>query len=258
MFKIINKRIIADNIKRIEIEADLIARKIQPGQFVMAMADENSLKIPLPVVDQDAQKGLISLVVEENDASARRLGDMPIGSSFFSLLGPLGMPAKIGKAGVVLCIGHGMGSAYLLPICRALKKSENKVIGIIGAEKKRALILENQMRLSCHKVYITTEDGSYERRGSVVDALREVLAAQSADAVYAAGPVRILHQLTEVTHLRKLKTFVHLKLPMFDGIGLCGSCRLKVSGQERLACIDGPMFDSREVDFQDLMMRVER
>lgn len=255
MYKIINKQIIGIDIKRIEIAADTIARKAKPGQFVMVMAEERGERIPLSIVDTDPSRGAITLVFEEVGISTKKLGALQIGHSIFSLLGPLGLPSKIESAGNILCVGYGISISQLYSIAKAYRQFKNKVIGLIGARTKRALILESQMRLACHKLYITTEDGSYERRGRVTDILSEVIRREEVQSVYAVGPLDMMEAVSQITKEKKIKTHVSLKPVMVDGIGLCGSCRVKVNGKEQLACVDGPEFDGHQVDFKDLMVR---
>jgi len=255
MHKIINKQIIGSNIKRLEVAADVISRKAQPGQFVMVMPDEKSERIPLSVIDNDPQKGIITLIFEEVDDSSKELGALHIGDSVFAILGPLGLPAEIKHLGVVLCVGYEIGIAQLLSISRAYRKMENKVIGLVGAATKRTLILESQMRLACQKLYLATEDGSYERRGAIIDILSQIIHRENVNLVYAIGPLAMMQAVSEITQQKKIKTLVSLKPMMVDGIGLCGSCRVKVEDRELLACMDGPEFDGHAVDFEDLAIR---
>jgi len=236
MFTIINKQIIAAGFKRIDVKAELIARKAKPGHFVMAMADEKSARVALSIVEADPQKGTISFVFEETSLSTQQLGNLQIGGSIYAILGPLGLTIpldEVHKGHVVACIGYGIGIAQVLPFCRELRKSESKVIGIAGVKTRKALLLESQMRLTCDKLCITTDDGTYEKKGYVTGSLREMLQQY------------------------KIKTFVGLNPLMVDGTGLCGSCRVRVSGKDALACVDGPVFDGHEVDFEDLEIRTK-
>lgn len=256
MYKIINKQMIGIDTKRMDIAADVISRKAKPGQFVAVMADERSERIPLMVVDTDPSRGLITLIFEEVGVSTRKLGSLQIGHAVFSILGPLGMPARVEPVGNILCVGYGIAVAQLLSIVKAYRQHKNKIIGLIGAKTKRALILESQMRIACHKLYITTEDGSYERRGRVTDILSDIIRREEVDRVYAIGPLDMMESVAQATKEKKIKTYVSLKPVMVDGVGLCGSCRVKVNGKEQRACVDGPEFDGHQVDFKDLMVRM--
>jgi ferredoxin/flavodoxin---NADP+ reductase len=185
-------------------------------------------------------------------------------------LGPLGRPARIEKKEAVICIATGMGIAQILPVCRAFKNTGTKVVGIIGAKTKRALMLEPQMRLACSKIFIATDDGSYERRGLATDILKEFIEKQDAGnaategspkdlrclLVYAIGSVEMMRTVCRMTKERGIKTLVKLNPVMVDCMGMCGSCRVKVGGKMVLACVEGPEFDGHKVDFNDLDIRM--
>jgi len=256
MFHIVNKQILAENVKRIDIHAPDIASKIQPGQFVNVCPEEGDERIPLTVVDADMRRGTISLIFQEIGSTAKKFGNMLIRESVFSILGPLGNPATIEKKGVVVCIATGIGAAQILPICRALKKAGNKVIGIIGASTKRKLMLEPQIRLTCDKIYITTEDGSYERRGLATKILQDLLKQTKVRRVYAIGSAEMMEAVCENTKQKPIETFVQLNPVMVDCMGMCGSCRVRVGGKYVLACIEGLEFDGHQVDFNDYKIRL--
>ena len=255
-FKIINKQILAEYVKRIDILAPNIARKIQPGQFVSVCPEEDDEHIPLTVTNYNPNKGIISLTFPELGYTTRKLGALRINESFFSILGPLGCRARIEKEGVVICIATGIGIAQILPICRAYKDKGNKVVGMIGAKTKRALMLEPQMRITCDKMLIATEDGSYERRGLATDILQEFFDQNKADCVYAIGSSDMMRRVCLMTKERAIKTLVKLNPVMTDCMGMCGSCRVKIGGKTVLACIEGPEFDGHKVDFDDLNIRM--
>jgi ferredoxin/flavodoxin---NADP+ reductase len=259
MFEIINKQIIAENIKRVDIAAENIARKVRPGQFVSVCPEEGDERIPLTVVEHDADKGNITLIFQEKGVTTGKLGSLPINESVYSILGPLGTPTSIeqGEKITVLCIATGLGVARILPICQAFKKAGNKVIGIIGAKSKRKLMLEAQTRLACHRILITTEDGSYERKGLATDVLKEFMEKQEIQRVYAIGSVEMMKAVCLLTKEKKIKTEVQLNPVMVDCIGMCGSCRVKIGGKMKLACVDGPGFDGHKVDFNDLNIGVK-
>jgi len=255
MFEIVNKQILAENIKRIDVVADSIARKIKPGQFVSVSSEEGEERISLSVVDADPEKGTLSLIFHETTPATRQLGAIPIHESIFSILGPLGVPAEIEKVKTVICIATGIGAASLLPVCRGFKKCGSRVIGIIGAKTKRSLMLESQMRLCCNKVFIATEDGSYEQRGRATDILKKIIDEEKVELVYAIGSVDMMEAVCTMTKERNIKTKVHLNAPMVDGMGMCGSCRVKVGGKTVLACVEGPEFDGHKVDFEIYRLR---
>ncbi len=256
MYKITNKQIIAQGFKRIEVEASLIAKKIQPGQFVMVMPEKNSEQVPLTVAEADPVRGRITFIVEEIGLSTQQLGNLQIGSPIFSIIGPLGTPIEVKKFGTVVCLGYGQGIVQALSMCRALKKAENKVIGIIGAKTRKSLILESQMRLVCHKLFVVTDDGSHEMKGSITDALKQLLKIEDIHRAYVFAAHNSLPAILQITKEKKIKTFVALYPVMIDGLGICGSSRVRIGGSEVLACIDGPVFDGHAVDFSYLNVRM--
>lgn len=257
MFKIINKQLLNQNIKRLDINAPQIAKKFLPGQFVLVTPVVDSHPIPMTIVEVDERKGSISLIVHEVGPTTQQLGSLSINEEIHLIQGPLGIPVVVRKYGLVVCVAHGIGAAQMLPICRALKKAGNKVIGIIGAKTKRALMLESQMRIVCDEIYITTNDGSYERRNLASGFLQTFLEKQPVDCVYAAGSVDMMEASARMTKEKGIPIFVTLNPVMLDAIGLSGSCRVRVAGETRLASIDGPHFDGHQVDFSYLSVRMD-
>lgn len=256
MFRIVNKQILAKKIKRMDILAPNIAQKILPGQFISLRPDQSDESIPLSVVDHDNVKGTITIIIKEVGYTTSKLGAMAIKDEIFSILGPLGVPAYIKKKGIVVCVATGIGTAQILPICRGLKEAGNKVVGIIGAKTKRAVLLEAQMRLACHKLLIVTEDGSYERKGFAADILKLLIENDKINQVHAIGTVDMMASVCQMTKPKKIKTFVHLNPVMVDCMGMCGACRVRVGGKLVMACIDGPEFNGHKVDFDDYKIRL--
>ena len=256
MFKVVNKQLLNQNIKRLDIAAPQIAKEFLPGQFVMVTPFAESHPIPLTIAEVDERKGTISLIIHEVGETTRQLGSFSINQDIHLIQGPLGVPAIVRKFGFVVCVAHGIGAAQMLPICRALKKVGNKVIGILGAKTKRALMFESQMRIVCDEIYVTTNDGSYERRGLASEFLRTLLNKQPVDCVYAAGSVEMMEAATRMAKEKNIPIFVTLNPMMLDAYGLSGSCRVKVGGEIRLASIDGPNFDGHLVDFDYLSVRM--
>ena len=257
MFKIIHKQIIAEGIKRLDIAAGHVASRVFPGQFVMVTPVEGVKSIPMTVVDWDERKGSISLIVHEVGTVSGLLGGMGIGDDIFSIVGPLGKPAVIEQYGLVAAVATGIGAAQILPICRALKRRGNKVIGIIGAKSKNVLMLEAQMRVVCDDIFITTNDGSYERKGLASHVLGELINKMPLKAVYAIGSVEMMKNAVMLAGLKALPVWVTLNGYMTNGLGMCGSCRLFIDGKQQLICSDGPQFDGTKVDFNDLALRMQ-
>jgi len=256
MYKIIHKQVIAQDIKKIDIAAPLIAARALPGQFVMVTPMPGEHNIPMTIIDSDERRSVISLLVHEVGPATRKLGELSIGESVHQIVGPLGRGAQMDKYGLVICVATGIGAAQILPICRGLKKKGNKVIGIIGAKSKKVLMLESQMRVVCDEIFITTNDGSYERKGLATGLLKEMLDKYTVHRVYAIGSVEMMQAAARMTQEKNIPLRVTLNPYMVNGLGLCGSCRVKIDGDTRLACIDGPEFDGHMVDYQDLTQRV--
>ena len=256
MYKILHKQILAQDIKRIDIHAPAIVSKVAPGQFVMVTCDAQTHPIPMSVIDSDEKRGMISLIVHEIGVATRALGALAIGDTLWKVVGPLGQPAQIEKFGLVVCVATGIGAAQILPLCRALKKKGNKIIGIIGAKSKKVLMLESQMRVVCDEIFIATNDGSYERKGLATEVLKDFLNKYKVDCVYAIGSVDMMEAACAMTRLKSIPIYVTLNPYMTNGLGLCGSCRVKVGGHFQLACLHGPQFNGHEVDFGDLNYRM--
>lgn len=257
MFKIINKQILTKNIKRLDIVAPNIAERVQPGQFVSVRPGSKEETIPLTVIDTDLSKGSITVIVREVGSTSRVLAGKSINDEVVSILGPLGVPAQIKKKGVVVCIATGIGSAQILPMCRSLRAVGNKVVGIIGAKTKRAVLMEAQMRLACNKLLIATEDGTYERRGMATDILSDLIERDTIHQVNAIGSADMMQSVCKITKRKRIKTYVQLNPVMIDCLGMCGSCRVVVGGKTVLACKDGPEFDGHRVDFENYKIRLQ-
>jgi ferredoxin--NADP+ reductase len=244
------------------VEAPLVAKKAQVGQFVVLIIDEKGERIPLTLADWDRPKGTITLVFQEVGFSTRKLAAKEAGDSIGHILGPLGHPTEVKKFGRVICIGGGVGVAEVFPVSRAFKEAGNYVVGIIGARSKELLILENEMSRVCDELQVTTDDGSYGRRGFVTDVLKELLAHSSQltahSLVYAIGPVVMMRAVSEITRPLNIKTIVSLNPVMVDATGMCGSCRCVIGGETKFACVEGPDFDAHQVDFQELEKRINQ
>jgi len=260
MFRIIKKEELAKSIKRIVVKAPLVAFNAKAGQFVMVMVESQGERIPLTIADSDKTKGLITLIFQEVGFTTKKLGELKEGDAVFGILGPLGKATHLEKIGTVICVGGGVGIAEIYPVSKAYKETGNRVIGIIGARSKDLLILEDDMKNICDELFITTDDGSYVRKGFVTDVLKEILDKdnnlKANSVVYAIGPVPMMAKVAEVTRQYNVKTIANLNPIMVDATGMCGSCRVTVSGETKFGCVDGPEFDAHEVDFKELMERL--
>jgi len=263
MFKIIDKENLAKEITQITVEAPQIAKKAKAGQFVVVVIDEKGERIPLTLADWDKAGGTITLIFQEVGFTTKKLGTFNEGDSIQHILGPLGHPTETKRTGTVICIGGGVGIAEVYPVSRALKEAGNRVLGIIGTRSKELLILEDKMQKICDELFITTDDGSYGRKGFVTDALKELFEVveksqhtKFPDLVYCIGPLPMMKAVSELTKSYKIKTIVSLNPVMVDGTGMCGSCRCTVGGKTAFGCVDGPDFDAHQVDFAELEKRL--
>jgi ferredoxin--NADP+ reductase len=257
VFEILECQTIAPNSLQFRIAAPHIARKAQPGQFVVIRTSEVGERIPLTLADTDPKMGTITLVVQQVGKTTRGLGDFQVGDSLHDILGPLGIPSEIANYGTVVSIGGGFGVAATYPIARALKKAGNKVITIMGARTRELLLWEEKTRQISDELIITTDDGSYGRKGFVSQALEDLLkAGEKIDHVLAIGPVPMMRVVAETTRPYGVKTMVSLNPIMLDATGLCGVCRVSIANHAKFACVDGPEFDAHQVDWAELMSRL--
>ncbi|MDJ0831295.1 MAG: sulfide/dihydroorotate dehydrogenase-like FAD/NAD-binding protein [Desulfobacterales bacterium] len=258
MFKIVKREEMAEGTVILnEIEAPLIAEKAKPGQFVILKATETGERIPLTMAMTDPVKGTITIIYMVVGKGTAVFRDLVVGDTYQDVIGPLGKPTHLEKVGKVVCVGGGTGIAVLHPITRALKEVGNHVIAIIGARSKDLLILEDHMQAASHELHVCTDDGSYGRKGFVTEALRDVLENEKIQLVVAIGPVPMMKFLSQLTKEYNVKTIVSLNPIMVDGTGMCGGCRVTVGGLTKFACVDGPEFDGHQVDYDELMLRLQ-
>jgi len=238
------------------IFAPHIAKKHQPGQFVILRVTEEGERIPLTIADSDPERGTITIVCQSIGKTTTMLNTLKEGEEILDLVGPLGNATHIEKYGTVVVIGGGVGTAEAHPIAKAMKSAGNTVIAIIGARTKELVIFENEMRQFCDEVHVTTDDGSYGTRGLVTDALEGIIkTGKKIDLVLAVGPVPMMRAVSNHTRGYNIKTLVSLNSIMLDGTGMCGGCRVNVGGKDRFVCVDGPEFDGHQVDFDILSKR---
>ncbi|HEC87871.1 MAG TPA: sulfide/dihydroorotate dehydrogenase-like FAD/NAD-binding protein [Thermoplasmata archaeon] len=255
MHRIVYKKQLSENVKLFDVEAPLVAKKFKAGQFLIVKIDEKGERIPLTIVDTDKENGTIRIIFQEVGKSTKKLGLLNVGDMIQDVIGPLGKPAEIKKFGKVVCVGGGVGIACVYPQAKAFKEAGNEVISIIGARTKEILILEEEMRNVSDRLYITTDDGSYVRKGFVPDVLKELLEKEKFDRVITIGPAIMMMVTARVTKPYNVKTIASLNSIMVDGTGMCGACRVSVGGETKFACVDGPDFDAHLVDFELLMER---
>lgn len=262
MNKIIRKEILAPEIKLFEVENALIANKALPGQFVIIRCSQKGERIPLTIADTDRLKGSITIIFQEVGKSTFLLGTFNKGDEILDVIGPLGKPSEIENFGTCVCVGGGVGIAPLYPIVKALKNKGNKIISIIGARTKELLFFEKDIKEFSDELYITTDDGSYGRKGFTADVLKGLINnGEQIDRVIAIGPVIMMKVIADVTRLGRtgvspVKTIVSLNSIMVDGTGMCGACRVEIGGETKFACVDGPEFDGHLVNFDLLTKRL--
>jgi len=256
MFRIISRETLAAKIHLFKIEAPAIARKALAGQFVVIRIDERGERIPLTLADWDGKEGSVTVVFMEVGATTFRLALLKAGDFIADFVGPLGVPSHIDKFGTVVCVAGGVGTASITPIAKALKEKGNKVISILGARSKDLLFWEDKLRNASHQLIVTTDDGTYGRKGVVTEPLKELLVSEEkVDRVIAIGPTIMMKFCALTTQPFGVKTIVSLNPIMVDGTGMCGCCRISVGGVTRFTCVDGPDFDGHQVDWDLLSAR---
>ncbi len=256
MFPIVESREIAKNVFFQKIRAPRIARKRKAGQFLIVRLGEYSERIPLTIVGSDPAEGTVTIIYQVVGKSTAELSQMKAGSAVQDVVGPLGLPTHVENFGTVVGIGGGIGTAPLLPIATAIKQAGNRLLSIVGARTKDLLILEDDMKAISDSCVVTTDDGSYAKKGFVTTALQEIIdSGTKVNLCIAIGPVPMMRAVAEVTRPHGIKTVVSLNPIMVDATGMCGACRVTVGGKTKFVCVDGPEFDGHEVDFKELVMR---
>ena len=256
VFKIIEKKQLNDVTFSMTIHAPLVAQNIMPGQFVMVMTDENSERIPLTISDFDKEKGSVTIVFQAIGASTIKLSHKNKDEEIAHFAGPLGAATELEGVKNACVIGGGVGCAIALPQAKWLKNNGASVDLVAGFRNKDIVILENEMIENSTNCIICTDDGSYGVKGFVTNVLKEnIESGKEYDCVIAIGPIPMMRAVSELTKEYGIKTIVSLNPIMIDGTGMCGGCRVKVGGQVKFACVDGPDFDGHQVDFAELMIR---
>lgn len=257
MFEIVGKRELAPNIKWIKVKAPLIAKNAKPGQFVVIRLHERGERIPLTLFKWSKEEGTIELVFQEVGKTTYELGTYGVGDRIADIIGPLGRPTHVEKFGTAVVVSGGVGAPIGYSVTKALKEAGNYVISIIGFRNKQLVILEDEFREVSDELLITTDDGSYVRKGFTTDVLSELLdSGRKVDYVFTVGPVIMMKKVAEITRKYGIKTYASLNPIMVDGTGMCGACRVTVGGQVVFACVAGPDFDAHQVDFDELMKRL--
>lgn len=258
MSKILEKRLLAPKIYELVVQSPRIARKAEPGQFLIVMADEEGERIPLTIADFDRSLGTLTMVLMVVGASSLKLSRLEVGDSLYALIGPLGKASEIEPLASVVMVAGGVGTAPIYPIAKAFHQRGSRVITIQGARTTDLLFWTDRIAGVSQEHIITTDDGSAGRKGLVTEPLRELLEKDSQHAigvVYAIGPAVMMKFCSQTTRPFGTKTVVSLNTVMVDGTGMCGGCRVNLNGQTFFTCVDGPEFDGHLVDWDLLLSR---
>jgi ferredoxin--NADP+ reductase len=255
LYEIVAREDLAPGIHRYQVASPAVARKAQPGQFVIIMVDEKGERIPLTIAGWDRERGTLGLVFSVVGITTRKLAGLQPGDAIFSLTGPLGLPAEVENFGTVVMVAVGYSVATSAPVVQALKEAGNKIISIMRAPSADSLFGEQGLGGLSDELIVVTGDGSYGECGFVTEPLENVLLSQQVDRVLTIGPVCVMRLVASTTRPFGVKTIASLNPIMVDGTGMCGCCRVTVGGKTRFACVDGPEFDAHEVDWDSLLAR---
>lgn len=260
MYKIIKKQVLNPTVTRMEIEAPAVAKKAQPGQFIILRVDEKGERIPLTVADYDRESGTVSIIFQIVGATTEKLNHLKEGDSIQDFVGPLGVPTHTEGLKKVAVVGGGVGCAIAYPVAKKLHEQGCTVHSVVGFRSKDLVILEKEFAAVSEKMVIMTDDGSHGTKGLVTDALRQLIeSGEKYDQVIAIGPLIMMKFVTKLTKEFNIPTTVSMNPIMIDGTGMCGGCRLSLiqDGKRvtKFACVDGPDFDGFQVDFDEAMAR---
>lgn len=256
MYTIMKKTKCSALVEKMVVHAPYVARKCEPGQFIILRVDKDGERIPLTIQDYDREAGTVTIIYQVVGYTTTLLSKKNEGDKIEDFVGPLGMPVHFSAKKRVIGIGGGVGAAPLFPQLRELARRGVPVDVILGGRSREFLLLEEEFRGFCDNVWCTTDDGSYGEKGLVTDKLKALLeAGNEYDEVIAIGPLIMMKFVTLLTKEWNLPTSVSLNPVMIDGTGMCGGCRVTVGGQTKFACVDGPDFDGHQVDFDELMRR---
>lgn len=256
MFKIVYKRVLNPTVTLLEVEAPYVAKKAEPGQFIILRVNELGERIPLTIADYDREKGTITIIFQEVGLTTKQLGALEQDDYILDFVGPLGTASHFDNVKKVAVIGGGLGTAIAYPQAKKLFAMGAEVDVITGFRNKELILLEEEMRAASTRLFVTTDDGSNGNKGFVTDTLKTLIeAGNSYDLVIAIGPLIMMKFVCKLTKEYSIKTIVSMNPVMIDGTGMCGGCRVTVGGKTKFACVDGPDFDGHEIDFDEAMRR---
>jgi ferredoxin--NADP+ reductase len=257
MNKIVEKEYFSEAVVKLVVEAPAIAKSRKAGHFVIVKTGRKGERIPLTIAGADLEKGTITLIIQKVGVTSAKICALEAGEYISDVVGPLGKPTHIQKVGTVLASGGGVGVAPLLPIVEAFKAAGNKVITVLAARTRELIILEEQMRQHSDEVIIMTDDGSYGKKGLVTHGLEGVIEREKVDFAVTVGPAVMMKYVALLTEKYEIPTEASLNTLMVDGTGMCGACRVTVGGKTKFVCVDGPEFDAHQVDFDEMMLRLD-
>ena len=256
MYRIVKKEALKPAVTLYEIEAPMVAKKAQPGQFIILRVDENGERIPITIHDYDAEKGTVTIIVQTIGATTEKLAHKEEGEYIQDFVGPLGRPTETEGKKKVCVVGGGVGCAIAYPVLKKFHDCGAEVHAVVGFKSKDFVILEEKFKEASDVLKLCTDDGSYGQKALVTDALTELIeAGNQYDEVFAIGPAIMMKFVSKTTEPYGIPTTVSMSPIMVDGTGMCGGCRLTVGGETKFACVDGPDFDGHKVDWDESLKR---
>ena len=256
MYRIVKKEALKPTVTLYEIEAPMVAKKAEPGQFIILRVDENGERIPITIHDFDREKGTVTIIVQTIGATTEKLRHKAEGEYIQDFVGPLGRPTETEGKKKVCVVGGGVGCAIAYPVLKKFHDCGAEVHAVVGFKNKDLVILEDKFRAASSVLKLMTDDGSYGEKGLVTDALKELIdAGNQYDEIFAIGPAIMMKFVSKTTEPYGIPTTVSMSPIMVDGTGMCGGCRLTLGGETKFACVDGPDFDGHKVDWDESLKR---
>ena len=256
MYRIVRKEALKPTVILYEIEAPMVAKKAEPGQFIILRVDENGERIPITIHDYDREKGTVTIIVQTIGVTTEKLSHKAEGESIQDFVGPLGRPTETEGKKKVCVVGGGVGCAIAYPVLKKFHDCGAEVHAVVGFKNKDLVILEDKFRAASSVLKLMTDDGSYGEKGLVTDALKQLIEdGNQYDEIFAIGPAIMMKFVSKTTEPYGISTTVSMSPIMVDGTGMCGGCRLTVGGETKFACVDGPDFDGHKVDWDESLKR---
>ena len=256
MYRIVKKEALKPTVTLYEIEAPMVAKKAEPGQFIILRVDENGERIPITIHDYDHEKGTVTIIVQTVGATTEKLSHKQQGEFIQDFVGPLGRPTETEGKKKVCVVGGGVGCAIAYPVLKKFHDCGAEVHAVVGFKNKDVVILEDKFKSASDVMKLVTDDGSYGEKGLVTDALKQLIEeGNQYDEIFAIGPAIMMKFVSKTTEPYGIPTTVSMSPIMVDGTGMCGGCRLTVGGETKFACVDGPDFDGHKVDWDESLKR---